>query len=105
MWATLSPDGRKLATVVSADMTVWVWDPGPDDVPAATSGQALFTLRLPKLPQNPGPWDFDFRCTQDQATCWIAVPPHHGPHCPLPPPPRRFPRRSPPVNPPLGVWF
>ena len=38
-------------------------------------GQALFTLRLPTEYKSPSPlWDFDFRCTDDQATCWIAVP-------------------------------
>ena|GEM_PF-1147308 len=50
------------------------WDLGPDAAPTATTGQVLFTLRLPELPQNPGPWDFDFRRDRDRAGCWIAVP-------------------------------
>lgn len=72
-------------------MTVRVWDLGPDDTPAATSSQALFTLRIPELPPNPGPWDFDFCCTQNQATSglrspspWAALPSTVSP-TPIPP--------------------
>jgi len=59
-------------------MTVRVWDLGPNDTPATTTGQALFTLRLPTvmvgIPSSPL-WDFDFRCDRaDRAGCWIAVP-------------------------------
>ena len=71
--AIFDSDGRQLATV-SADKTLRVWDLGPAAAPTATTGQVLFTLRLPELPQNPGPWDFDFRCDRDRAGCWIAVP-------------------------------
>jgi len=71
--AIFTPDGRQLATV-SADKTLRVWDLGPDDAPVTTTGQALFTLRLPTQRDHGVPlWDFDFRCSQDQNTCWIAV--------------------------------
>jgi WD40 repeat protein len=64
--AIYSPDGGLLATV-SADRTLRVWDLKTD--------AALFTLHLPAENLDPGPlWDFDFRCTQNQRTCWIAVP-------------------------------
>nr|WP_176722216.1 hypothetical protein [Candidatus Thiosymbion oneisti] len=72
--AIFDPDGRQLATV-SADKTLRVWDLGSDEDPAATTGQVLFTLRLPTEIRGGSPlWDFDFRCERDQAGCWIAVP-------------------------------
>jgi WD40 repeat protein len=58
-----SPDGGQVATV-SGDATVRFWD--------LATGVALFTLRLPMSPSDPGPWDFDFRCNGPD--CWIAVP-------------------------------
>ena len=61
--AIFSPDSHQLATV-SGDMTVRLWD--------LDTHSELFRLRLPEVPQNDGPWDFDFRCTP--SGCWIAVP-------------------------------
>ena len=61
--ALFSPDSRQLATV-GGDMTVRVWD--------LDTKSELFMLRLPAKIQNPGPWDFDFRCTPTD--CWIAIP-------------------------------
>jgi len=67
--AIFTPNGRQLATV-SSDMTVRVWDPGPDGTSAAAAGQALVTLQLPTEFKSLSPlWDFDFRCDRDRADC------------------------------------
>jgi len=61
---SFSPDGGQVATV-STDATFRFWD--------LTTGNALFTLRLPTNSGLPTPlWDFDFRCTGPD--CWIVVP-------------------------------
>lgn len=61
-----TPDGKLLLSV-SADRTVRLWD--------LSSNQLLYTLPLPTRTRRPAPlWDFDFRCTADQRSCWLAVP-------------------------------
>jgi len=62
--AIFSPDNDQIATV-SGDGTLRFWD--------LTSGNEIFTLRLPVKSNPPAPlWDFDFKCTP--TGCWLAVP-------------------------------